>query len=106
MSDPAKKAYCFSLTTYDVLPDSSKNVSSKVEVKLDPVTGTDLWQPKVEAANNQNGFSFNLNLPRGSYSELREKLAKFDIKGFWDLAKSIPAFYGLMGKEPSKPKDE
>lgn len=105
MSEQTKKAYSFSLVTYQ-LSESNREVSSRVEVNLNPVAGTDLWQPKIEVANNQNGFNFSLNLPRGSYEELREKLARFDIKGVWDLAKSIPVLLGLLGKEPSKPKEE
>lgn len=105
MSEKTKKAYCFSLITYQ-LSESTREISSRVEVKLDPVAGTDLWQPKIEVANNQNGFNFNLTLPRGAYSELREKLAKFEMGGVWDLAKSIRAFLGLLEKEPSKPKEE
>ncbi len=104
MSEQAKKAYCFSLITYQ-FSESTKEVASKVEINLDPVAGTDLWQPKIDVVNNQNGFNFSLTLPRGSYNELREKLAKLDIKGAWDLAKSIPTIYGLVGQDPSKPKE-
>lgn len=69
--------------------ESGEKEISRTELKLVPLPsqnpGQELWQPTINI-HNDNGFKFTLDLPPGSYADLRAKLEKFKVRNGLDLA--------------------
>lgn len=92
MATDNKKLYRVVLTTHDV-SSYERGVAlaelTRTEFELVPVSGTELWQPKVNIYNANTGFRFALDLPRDAYGELRAQLEKFSVKNGWDATKKL-----------------